>query len=225
MKLLTSAEARQMAESMWGRGGTTAQRTNTRGAFYFSCSGHGGFVIDTRALNAAELADVKEFALPVKVTRFYTASGKTIGMMTPYRQKSIRLPFDYRAEIFDVLVLEEDCEWALAYRFTTVRFTDDAKRGPEREAEMAAAAAKTFWDWYDQSNPAVRARKAEDKARADGHPGLITSASQEDDAHTLVWTADGARHRVTGYEKARDDFGTPWLYLCETVEHLEGETV
>lgn len=220
MNLLTSAEARQMAENLWGRGGTSPKRTNTRGAFYFSCSSHGGFIIDARALTPEQVADLKLYRKPDTVTRYSTSYGKVLGMMTPYRSKSIRIPFDYKAEVFEVFVLEEDCDWALAYRFTTVRLNDDAKQGPEREQEVAVCAAKTFWDWFDKTNPVVQARDRADKARAEQHPGLIISAAQAGDGRVKVWTADGEQHLVTGYDRAQDEGGAPWLYLCETVEHI-----
>ena len=214
--LLTSTEARQIAENLWGRGGTSSTRTNTKGAFWFSCSGHGGFVIDTRVIKPEQLENLLKYASTAKVTRYSTTYGKVLGLMTPYRSKGIRVPVDYKAEVFDIVVLEEDCDWSLAYMFTTVRMKVE-KTGEE---VVAAEAAHTFWQWFDEKNPKVIARKAADKARADGHPGLIISAARTDDSRVKVWTADGEQHIVTGYDKARDEAGNPWLYLCETVEHL-----
>ena len=49
--MITHSQARSMAEANWGRGGTKSRRTNRTGAFYFSCSSHGGYIIDGRAMS------------------------------------------------------------------------------------------------------------------------------------------------------------------------------
>lgn len=215
MQLLTHTEARQIAESMWGRGGTNSEKTNTRGAFWFSCSGHGGFVIDARVLDAETLEKVTQHASLEQVTRYHL-NGKTYGLMWPGRQNRFRVPHNVERETFEILVLEEDCDWSLAYIYTTIRLKRDLGDA-EREVDMAVQAARTFWEWLDPANPKIQALKARDAARAAGDPNLIVSARRVDDRVTRVWTADAVEHLVEGYSDARDEFGTPWLNLCQVV--------
>lgn len=223
MNLLTSAEARQIAEATWGRGGTTTYKTNTRGTFYFSCSGHGGFVIDARVLSDDQRARLAQFVSFDSATRYFAPYGRVYGLMTPYRSKSFKVPYDHKTENFDIVLLEEDCAWSLAYVMTTIRRKDDLDE--PRATEVAVAAAKTFWDWYDPTNPRVIADKNAELARKNNHPGLIVSARAESAGVTRVWTADQREHLVTGYDRARDEWGHPWLFLCETVDSISHESV
>lgn len=210
MNLLTSAEARQIAESVWGRGGTSTKRTNTRGAFYFSCSGHGGFVIDARVLSDGQKAALEPFVTFDPVTRYHNGNGKTYGIISKYRRNSFKAPFDCLKEEFQILLLEEDCEWALVYVFTDIRFRDSMSGDEE-------LARETFWNWMDPTNPQVMARKHEEHCRKMCDPNLIVAAMQTNvQGVTEVITADQKTHRITKY--VRDRFGTPWLSLCELVE-------
>ena len=216
MNLLTHAEARQIAEASWGKGGTSSRKTNTRGAFYFSCSGHGGFVIDARVLEPEQRERLARFVQFDTVTRYTDGQDKVYGLMTPYRSKSFRVPFGHVTEQFDIILLEEDCAWALAYVMTTVRLKADLVE--PQATETAVQAAKTVWDWYDVTNPQVMARKHEQHCRENRDPGLIVAAVQTDTPGVVkVWTADDSIHYVTGYDAARDRFGTPWLSNCTLV--------
>ena len=215
MQLLTHTEARQIAESQWGRGGTNSEKTNTRGAFWFSCASHGGFVIDSRVLDAVALKKITKYASPDRVTRYHL-NGKTYGLKWPGRRNAFRIPFNVEHEVFDVFLLEEDCDWALAYMFTTIRLKKDMG-DLERMASMSVEAAHTFWSWYDETNPKVKAMAFRDQARKNKDPDLIVSALWVDKTTTRVFTADGVEHLVLGYDQARDEYGTPWLRLCQVV--------
>ena len=95
MKLLTYEQARQLAEEEWGRGGTDSHPTNRPGAYYFSCSAHGGFVIDTRTLTDTEFLCISKYVQP-----------------------HFRPPFPR------VFLLEEDCNWCLAPYFAGINLID-----------------------------------------------------------------------------------------------------
>lgn len=58
MGTLTLQSARRIAEAEWGSGGTTYYETNRQGTYWFSCSGHGGFVIDKACLSDDEIASL-----------------------------------------------------------------------------------------------------------------------------------------------------------------------
>jgi hypothetical protein len=210
---LTSSLARQTAESQWGRGGTTAYKTNRKGAYYFSCSSHGGFVISADALSKDEYAAISEFVTPEIMTVYVSNdTNKVMLAFHPFRRNSGKLrgygPNGYRIVKEEVFLLEEDCNWALAVKFAGIKVKDMKEE----------AAEKTFFDWFDQDNPAVVARAREIQLRKDGDSDLIIAASGLNDGLVKVWTADQKTHIVKGYKNARDEFGTPWLSKCEAVE-------
>jgi len=213
---LTSSLARQTAEALWGRGGTKAYKTNRKGAYYFSCSGHGGFVISAEALSADEYNAISEFVKP-EILTVYVANDddRVLLAFHPYRRNSGKLrgygPNGYRVVEEKIFLLEEDCNWALAVKFagiTTKDMVDD----------IVAHAETTFYNQFDDRNPAVVARKLEQKLRAEGDSDLIIAASAVSDGVVKVWTADEKIHYVRGYDKSRDEFNTPWLSRCEVVE-------
>ena len=216
MMFLTASLARQTAEATWGRGGTTAYKTNRTGAYYFSCSGHGGFVISAKALSAAEYNLISNYVTPDVMT-VYVANedNRVLLAFHPFRLKSGKLPYagpmGHRVEKEEIFVLEEDCAWSLAVEFAGIMTTGMTKE----------AAKESFFNWYDESNPAVVSRATVAKLRAAGDSDLIVAASSVGDGVVKVWTADDKIHFVKGYESARDEFGNPWLSRCVVVE-LEG---
>lgn len=213
---LTSSLARATAEARWGRGGTTAYKTNRKGAYYFSCSGHGGFVISAKALTAAEYEAVSKYVTPEVMTVYLDNETDTVLLAYhPFRQNAGKLrgvgSKGYRAEKEELFLLEEDCAWSLAVILAGIMTSDMTKE----------AAEKTFYNWYDESNPAVVARERVANLRAAKDGDLIVAASGMGDGLVKVWTADEKTHVVKGYDMARDEFGTPWLSRCVAVE-LEG---
>lgn len=213
---LTSSLARATAEANWGRGGTTAYKTNRKGAYYFSCSGHGGFVISAKALTPAEYEAISKYATPEKMT-VYVANedDRVLLAFHPFRRNSGKLPYagpmGHRVEKEEIFLLEEDCDWSLAVVLAGIMTANMTKE----------AATVTFYNWYDESNPAVVARERVSKLRASKDGDLIVAASGLSDGLVKVWTADDKIHVVRGYGNARDEFGNPWLSRCVVVE-LEG---
>jgi hypothetical protein len=210
---LTSSLARQTAEASWGRGGTTAYKTNRKGAYYFSCAGHGGFVISAKALTSAEYEAISKYVTPEVLTAYVANEDNTVLLaFHPFRLKSGKLPYagqmGHRVEKEEIFMLEEDCAWSLAVILAGITTEGMAKE----------AANETFYNWYDESNPAVVARANVAKLRAAGDSDMIIAASSITRDMVKVWTADDKTHVVTGYDKARDEFGTPWLSRCVVVE-------
>ena len=130
--MLTHSQAKSIAEARWGRGGTNSYRTTRRGAFYFSCSCHGGFVIDARTLTPEERVAIERYVSPDKA-RIYSWDGHQV-LMHPYRNSGAKVALDATVEDFDFFLLEEDCDWCLAYLFTTIKHrvkpakSEDAQR-------------------------------------------------------------------------------------------------
>lgn len=210
---LTSAIARATAEARWGRGGTSAYKTNRKGAYYFSCAGHGGFVISAKALTASEYEAISKHVTPEVMTVYLDNETDTMLLAYhPFRQNAGRLrgvgSKGYRVEKEELFLLEEDCDWSLAVKFAGIKIKNMTEEGAE----------KTFYDWFDESNPAVVARSRVTKLRAAKDNDLIIAASRMDNGLVKVWTADDKTHVVKGYDQARDEFGTPWLSRCVVVE-------
>jgi hypothetical protein len=213
---LTSSLARQTAEARWGRGGTAAYKTNRKGAYYFSCSGHGGFVISAKALSAAEYEAISKYVTPEVMTVYVDDfDNQVLLVYHPFRRNTGKLRSysrgGYRVEKEEIFLLEEDCEWALAVKFAGIMTKDMTKE----------AAEKTFYNWHDENNPVVVARARVANLRELRDSNLIVAASSMKDDLVKVWTADDKTHVVKGYNMARDEFGTPWLSRCVYVEMLE----
>jgi hypothetical protein len=210
---LTASLARQTAEAQWGRGGTTSYKTNRKGAYYFSCSSHGGFVISAKALSDTEYEEISKYASPEVMTVYVDNDTDNVLLaFQPFRRNSGKLrgvgSSGYRIEKEEIFLLEEDCDWALAVKFAGIMVKDMTKE----------AADKTFFNWFDIKNPAVAASKKIAELRKNGDNDLIVSASGLEGGLVKVWTADKKTYVVRGYDRARDEFGTPWLSRCEVVE-------
>ena len=122
--------ARAIAEALWGSGGTTAYRTNRRGAYYYSCSGHGGYVVDGRVLNARERQNIDNYTRPIPIRLLVQNSngysfvlGVCLGQFTG-RPRAHRYHLSFGSVAWrdlPVYVFEEDCDWAILEHYTDIR--------------------------------------------------------------------------------------------------------
>lgn len=163
MKLLSYSQARGLAESMWGTGGTNDYRTNRDGAFYFSCSGHGGFVIDDGAFTEQERKNLAEAGFTADSCQgLRDAGGQVTAVSHPHAQSGPAAmtgqpgPGERADDDIRVWVFEEDCDWAAVYALTGIR-TPEAWAGRRTEDEVIAAALESLARWYPQA-AAVAAR-------------------------------------------------------------------
>lgn len=143
--MLTHSRARGMAESLWGNGGTISTRTSRPGAFYFSCSGHGGFVIDDRAFTEQERAAISPYAKPFKTNEIYNpARGDVVAMQNPFasRPRTIRYAAGSIVRIAKIWTFEEDCDWCLPTVFAGITLKG---RDP-------SGAIDSFARWHAKSN-------------------------------------------------------------------------
>lgn len=212
MPYMTPAIARNIAESLWGTGGTSASKTTRKGVYYFDCAGHGGYVLPASVLSKSEYEAVSEYVKP-EVAKVYgsTVDGKIV-YMHPYRTRSSRLAAPLTTTEEEFFVFEEDCDWTVLEKFTGIRLKeplDDPKRDRARE--------RIFWEWHDRNNPAVLNREEEAEKRKNGDPDLIVSALGKGDGLVEVVTADQNRYMVKGYDQARNQFGTPYLSNCQVI--------
>lgn len=143
---LNSSRARSIAESAWGRGGTISYKTNRKGAYYFSCSGHGGYVVDAEALTEEERALIAPYA---KADRcFYAArNGEVYFFQNPYSTRAGRYYrySDTETGYAEIYLFEEDCDWAILEHFTDICH---AGRVPPKDMTHKQLAAATFQRWH-----------------------------------------------------------------------------
>lgn len=202
MAYMTASIARSVAESKWGRGGTKSYRTNRKGVYYFSCAGHGGYVLPASVLTDEEYESVVRYVSPHEADVYYN-SNKVV-YMHPFRSKGGRISYPYETAKEKFFLFEEDCDWAVLEKFTGIRLKNYSTNSDYQA---------TFWAWFDENNPVVKNRKEVEQKRKNGDPDLITSASRQNDGTVAVFTADEKRHIVTEYN--RDEYGVPYLSLCK----------
>lgn len=146
--MLRHNEARAIAEALWGSGGTHAYRTNRHGAFYFSCSGHGGYVIDVAAFTPDELTRVYSAINPGKGEQYHRFTyGKSNRFHHPYKKRGTRFSTDAVETVGTFLVFEEDCDWSIVDHWTGIRIIDWDKTRPFAAHMMARNAATVFARW------------------------------------------------------------------------------
>jgi hypothetical protein len=121
--------AREIAESMWGTGGTLAYHTNRKGAYYFSCSGHGGYVVKGASLTDSERKDIDRYILPrmLQLAVQRTPDGDMVRgySLGDFRgqPRSVKYnPRDGPISWVDmpVYLFEEDCAWVILEKFTGI---------------------------------------------------------------------------------------------------------
>lgn len=154
MKLLSHSQARYIAESLWGPRGTTAYRTNRRGAFYFSCSGHGGYVIDDRTLTDQERAALLHAGFtPDSCWGVRNKDGDILKVRHPHSQvnhRSITYQLgsgEYSDHNIPVWIFEEDCDWAAVQAFTAIR----SEGFSLSEDELTKLARESLGRWNPQA--------------------------------------------------------------------------
>ena len=201
--MLKSSEARSIAHGMWGEVNGT-YRTNTRGAFYFSCSGHGGFIVSAELLKNYPWVD--KYVTKVSAIRYSNDTKSTL--MHPYRRNSSRMSYN-STENVEWYAFEEDCDYAIA-----VMCGINLTKHPIKEGD----ARLTFYHNHHENNPKVAEYKRVQTLRENGDPDLIVSASGTwktgVEGVTEVTTADRETHLVTGYDSAKDAYGNPYLSNC-----------
>jgi len=130
-KDLYKIPARTIAEYQWGLNGTHSARTNRKGAYYYACSGHGGYVLDPRCLTGDEVAKLETFGFKPDHYDVLIQGDNIIGVnLNPIKSfgpwKSKRHRFDPSKGHTDwhrqyVYIFEEDCDWAVLEFCTDIR--------------------------------------------------------------------------------------------------------
>lgn len=192
MANLTGKEARQIAQGCWGAGGTQAYKTNRRGAFYYSCASHGGYVISADCLTDSERELCERYGARKETATRYT-SGNNSKLMHPYRTRGLKYRLSATVTDIDFYLFEEDCQWCIPYLFcgiTSSAFID--KETADR------AARSTFRHWINPYSPKVLGIKILDRLRQKQCNNLIVSANRLGERVKVI-TAAGQCYWVEGY--------------------------
>jgi hypothetical protein len=148
---IDSSIARTLAEQAWGRGGTHSYKTTRKGIYYFSCSGHGGYVVDKKLLDSGELHFINKFvnSQKIRILGEYNKGEKYVldyvgpdSQKTKWRANPITR--DYFQEEYEFYLFEEDCAWSILEKFTGIR-SEGFKATAEERKQMID---QTFMNWY-----------------------------------------------------------------------------
>jgi hypothetical protein len=160
---ITYSIAKTLAEQSWGRGGTSSYKTTRNGVFYFSCSGHGGYIVNASSLSAKERSDIEAVTKPeilrIAVQHYFDGSGSfVIGCVGPenFKRKSIRYFFHLgpvQWQDYEYFVFEEDCEWSILETFTDIRVPSAWNHISQEKADESRI--QTFNQYYTKKEMAI----------------------------------------------------------------------
>jgi len=161
------SQARGIAEALWGKGGTNSERCNRPGAFYFSCSGHGGYVVDASILTEQERAKIEEVRSPEPV-KILVQGNRVIGVSNPFtgsrsfRYNSAFGTPEWRAH--PVFLFEEDCDWSILEHLTDIRSAWSLKKQREDPEKHSEEVSRMFEQVLEYK------RQREERAKVDAIP-------------------------------------------------------
>jgi len=148
---------RQIAEAMWGTGGTHAVKTNRKGAYYYSCSANGGYVVSLNALTEEEKSLLNQYTETMKIQALVqnrTDGDYIIAVSLSGIQRYVGKNRRYRytphlgqVKWVDIefYAFEEDCDWAILEKLTDVKTLDrESTCTPEKRQEIVD---NTFERW------------------------------------------------------------------------------
>lgn len=116
MAYLTHSNARSIAESMWGKGGTSSEKVNRRGCFWFNCSSHEGFIISRESLTDREKRFFDKHAICETGTRYRMSSSQKSRYRFWHPNIHGRREYRYKTcENIDYYILEGDCDATIAW--------------------------------------------------------------------------------------------------------------
>ena len=148
--------ARNLAEICWGRGGTSSYRTNRKGAYYYSCSGHGGYVVDGKALKYGEQENIKKYTSELDFLKILVGTDDinmlwVLGYYSPneMRTKTLKFPGKFKEvhwERYPMYYFEEDCDWSILEYFTNIRIPKAySNYDPQHHMQMVE---ESFERWH-----------------------------------------------------------------------------
>ena len=142
-------QARAIAEMMWGRDGTNTHRVNRVGAYYYSCSGHGGYLVAANVLSDEERLVLDKYNKPESINilvqqqngvDFVVAVDNSpisrgITKHRSFRVDTSKGPVNWKR--FEIYAFEEDCAWSILEKFTDIRLIQKGESKTYYEAREA----------------------------------------------------------------------------------------
>jgi len=128
---LTHPIARNIAEGMWGRGGTSSTHYPFPGIFYFSCSGHGGYIVDGMFFSPQEIEFLAKYGFypehlylryvtslksPVELAGISYSNFSCYAKSLPakfYSKNQSFIDVRWGWVYYPIYLFEEDCDWAM----------------------------------------------------------------------------------------------------------------
>lgn len=132
----------------WG-GDCTSYKTNRKGVGYYSCAGHGGYVVDGNALKNVEKRSIEKCATPTMLNILiqhrndgdYVVGVSAGNFSYSGRSKRIKInPYEGKVEWKEhpIYLFEEDEMWGVLEHLTDI--TNDGWVGSKEEHERIAKA-------------------------------------------------------------------------------------
>lgn len=153
--------ARTLAAQEWPE--IQRQTRVAKGVFGFSCAGHGGMIAIIGVANLdASVVDVYRRLGKIETVKVYPRRWKLDGTVTQWglarmswhgQDQLDRLDTDARTVTYEVIIGEEDCEWALV----VYAMKDDLADGyfASSSAEMTIYASECMYRWNPEVSAAI----------------------------------------------------------------------
>jgi hypothetical protein len=154
-------QARAIAELKWGRGGTNALKTNRKGAYYYSCSSHGGYIVCANDLTEAEKESLNQYTKPEYINLMVQTQHDGLEYVirvdnTPMsRYGEVSKSYSYNPQNgsvrwvkYYIYTFEEDCEWSILEKFTNIRLKEELKLSADDLERRANSIENTFKQYY-----------------------------------------------------------------------------
>ena len=133
---------RAIAHDMWGEVGTT-EKTTSRKASWFHCSGHGGFVCNPKDFSEEIRNKLREpnYNLNILICE-YKGEEYVCGVdymhsnRTRFRVNGAYTFKEWRK--YPMYVFEEDCNWAILTYFAGIYLQEHIDRGDKKEIDRIA---------------------------------------------------------------------------------------
>lgn len=205
--MFNTKSARLMAETLWGRGDTDAQRCNSLHAHWFECSEHGGMILDAASLSDEQRDELDAISKPVEA---YTLMAGSQVMRAGFGEPTA-VHKSWSEQRHEVYVFEKDRDWCIPVITLGLGRLSDM-----RDPLAINEASRLFKRFFDVHSPEARARAALEGAENGGNPDMIVAGVRTANDIDRVWTSDGQAWDVTGYENAQnEEDGLRYLSKCD----------
>ncbi|MFG6080524.1 hypothetical protein ACEUZ9_001128 [Paracoccus litorisediminis] len=212
--MLDQNSSRMIAETLWGRGDTRAERCNHVAAHWFSCAEHGGLILDLGQIETRYREEIVGFA-PVRRGHVLLESGRPVRAGVGEALFKSR---NWEEVVVEFMAFERDRDWCLPMALLGIgRFSDMTDMFRIDQAQ------KLFKRYHDPMNPDVMARRVVEVMANSRDSDVIVAGVRVSHDQCRVYTADGGQSLVEGYEAAIDNMGVRRISLCSHAVMLDAD--